>query len=59
MNDDTMITQQDIDDAEVRLRPVLGIAPRLYVAGLYGLGLIAAAFMILLYPGLRRPGARS
>ncbi len=57
MNDDTMITQQDIDDAEVRLRPVLGIAPRLYVAGLYGLALIAAVFMILLYPGLRRPGA--
>ncbi len=52
-----MITQQDIDEAEVRLRPVLGVAPRLYVAWLYGLGLLAAAFMLLLYPGLRHPGA--
>jgi formylglycine-generating enzyme required for sulfatase activity len=56
MNDDKMITQQDIDEASVRLKPVLGVLPRVYVAAAYGAILLALAFLLLLYPGLRRPG---
>jgi len=56
MKDDKTLTQQDIDDAAVRLKPVLGIPPRKYLVAIYGAALLAAAFMLLLYPGLRRPG---
>ncbi len=56
MKDDKSLTQQDIDDAAVRLKPFLGIPPRKYLAAVYGVALLAAAFMLLLYPGIRRPG---
>ena len=56
MKDDKSLTQQDIDDAAVRLKPFLGIPPRHYLVAIYGAALLAAAFMLLLYPGIRRPG---
>ncbi|MDX9897630.1 MAG: SUMF1/EgtB/PvdO family nonheme iron enzyme [Spirochaetia bacterium] len=56
MNDDKMITQHDIDEASVRLKSILGITPRVYLAGLYGAAVLILAALLLLYPGLRRPG---
>jgi len=56
MNDDKTITQQDIDEASVRLRPILGVAPARYLAVLYGAAILAAAFLLLVFPGIRKPG---
>lgn len=44
--------------AQVRLRPVLGIPPGAYLTVIYGLALLLALFLALLYPGLRAPGGR-
>ena len=44
--------------AQVRLRPVLGIPPGAYLTVIYGLALLVALFLALLYPGLRAPGGR-
>lgn len=44
--------------AQVRLRPVLGIPPGAYLTVIYGLVLLLALFLVLLYPGLRAPGGR-
>ncbi|PKL26598.1 MAG: hypothetical protein CVV47_01310 [Spirochaetae bacterium HGW-Spirochaetae-3] len=56
MKDDKTLTQQDIDDATVRLKPILGVPPRKYLAAVYGAAVLVAAFLLLLYPGIRRPG---
>lgn len=56
MNDDKMITQNDIDAASVRLRPILGMPPKQYLLLLYGAASIALLFLIFVYPGLKNPG---
>jgi formylglycine-generating enzyme required for sulfatase activity len=48
---------QDSREDQVRLRPVLGIPPGLYLSFLYSLVLIVLLFFLLCYPGLRRPGS--
>ena len=57
MNDNKPITQQDIDEAEVRLRPILGVAPRSYIAAIYGAAVLLALFLALVFPGIRKPGS--
>jgi len=57
MNDDKMITQNDIDSASVRLRPILGLPPKHYLPVLYGAAVVFFAFLVFVYPGLRHPGA--
>ena len=42
---------------QVRLKPVLGLRPGLYLAAIYSLILLIILFFILLYPGISRPGA--
>lgn len=44
--------------AQVRLRPILGIPPGACLTVIYGLALLLALFLALLYPGLRAPGGR-
>ncbi len=49
----------DLDRAaQVRLRPVLGVPPGVYLTVIYGLAVLLALFLALLYPGLRAPGGR-
>lgn len=57
MKEDKRITEKDVDEAEVRLKPVFGIVPGRYLAIIYTLGILAALFLLLLYPGLKNPGA--
>lgn len=57
MNDDKTISQQDIDEASVHFKPVLGIAPRQYIASAYAIAAVAILFLTLMLPGLRRPGS--
>lgn len=57
MKEDKRITEKDIDEAEVHLKPIFGIPPGRYLAVIYALGMVAALFLLLLYPGMRTPGA--
>ena len=56
MGNDSRITQQDIDNASVRLVPVFGIQPERYVTVFAGIALLALLFAILLLPALVHPG---
>ncbi|HUW70693.1 MAG TPA: SUMF1/EgtB/PvdO family nonheme iron enzyme [bacterium] len=56
MNDEKTITQRDIDDATVRLKPLFGVQPGRYLAALYAALLLLLLFLILVYPGLSHPG---
>lgn len=46
-----------LPEDEVKLKPILGIKPGYYLACLYGAVLVLILFFILLYPGIKRPGA--
>lgn len=43
---------------EVSLKPIFGIEPGKYLAGLYGLLLLVLLFFLLLFPGLTNPGSQ-
>jgi formylglycine-generating enzyme required for sulfatase activity len=57
MKEDKRITEKDIEEAEVRLKPIFGIAPGRYLTVLYVLAILTALFLLLLFPGIRKPGA--
>jgi len=57
MKETEKISEQDIAQAKVTLKPVFGIRPRVYVPILYLLGILIILFFILINPGLRNPGA--
>ena len=44
------------NEDQVKLKPILGIRPGVYLACLYGVILLLALFFILLYPGITNPG---
>jgi hypothetical protein len=46
----------EIDD-NVRLKPILGIRPGVYLAVIYSLVILLALYFILLHSGITRPGA--
>ena len=46
-----------LPDDEVRLKPIMGIKPGIYLAYFYALILLVVLFFILLYPGISNPGA--
>jgi formylglycine-generating enzyme required for sulfatase activity len=46
-----------LPEDRVRLKPLLGIRPGVYLAYLYAFVLLLALFLILLYPGLSKPGS--
>jgi hypothetical protein len=56
MKEDTKVTQRDIDEALVRLKPILGIKPSHYLAALFGAILVTLAFLLLVFPGIRNNG---
>jgi hypothetical protein len=45
------------EDDRVRLPPILGIRPGLYLTVIYGLVILGLLFFFCLYPGLSRPGS--
>ncbi len=57
MKDDKRITQKDVDEAAVRLKPLFGLSPGRYLAIGYALALICILFALLVLPGIRRDGA--
>jgi hypothetical protein len=44
-------------DDKVRLPPILGIQPGVYLSVLYGLVILTVLFFLCVYPGLSRPGS--
>jgi hypothetical protein len=45
------------EEERVRLPPILGIRPGVYLAGVYGFIILVLLFFLCLYPGLSRPGS--
>jgi hypothetical protein len=45
------------DEDIVRLKPILGLRPGIYLGALYGLAILAVLFFLCLFPGLSRPGS--
>ena len=51
-----MPKQTETED-QVKLKPVMGIRPGVYLAVLYSVILLGVLFFMLVFPGLRKPGA--
>jgi hypothetical protein len=49
--------KQPLPEDRVRLRPILGIRPGHYLAALYSFIILGILFLVLLYPGISRPGS--
>lgn len=45
------------EDIEVKLRPVLGVEPTVYVPIVWGVLLLVALFFVLVFPGIRHHGS--
>ncbi|MDR3020048.1 MAG: formylglycine-generating enzyme family protein [Treponema sp.] len=45
------------NEDQVKLKPILGIRPGVYLAVLYSLIILVVLFFLLVYPGARNPGA--
>ncbi|MDR0556645.1 MAG: SUMF1/EgtB/PvdO family nonheme iron enzyme [Treponema sp.] len=45
-----------LPEDRAHLKPLFGVRPGVYLAGLYGLVILIALFFVLLYPGLKNPG---
>ncbi|MDR1215539.1 MAG: PEGA domain-containing protein [Treponema sp.] len=45
-----------LPEDEVRLQPLLGVQPEVYLACLYGVAIVAVLFFVLFYPGISKPG---
>jgi hypothetical protein len=42
MKEDKRITEKDVDEAEVHLKPIFGITPGRYLTIIYALGIVTA-----------------
>jgi len=50
------ITNEDIEKANVKLKPIFGIKPGIYLSIIYSIIVILALFLILILPGLKNNG---
>jgi hypothetical protein len=49
--------KNDEPDDRVRLKPIMGIRPGVYLAVIYGLVILLVFYLIFLHPGITRPGS--
>jgi formylglycine-generating enzyme required for sulfatase activity len=49
--------QSATEEVSVRLKPILGVRPGLYLSVLYGIVLLLAVYLILFFPGISHRGA--
>lgn len=56
-NRDAAGNQHTLPEDQVRLKPVFGIRPGVYLAALYSCIILIVLFFLLLYPGFSRPGS--
>lgn len=57
MREEKKITQEDIDNATVKLRPIWGVNPRVYVPALYGILALIVVFLLFFLPGIVNYGS--
>lgn len=57
MKEEKNITQSDIEQAMVRLRPIAGIPPRRYVPAAYALAAALLLFLLFVLPGIVKNGS--
>ena len=57
MKEEKKITQSDIDEAKVRLRPIGGLSPRSYLPAIYAAAALVLLFLFLVLPGMRKNGS--
>lgn len=48
--------EDPVQDIQVRLKPLFGIQPKYYLAGLYSIIVLAVLFGVLVWPGIAHPG---
>jgi formylglycine-generating enzyme required for sulfatase activity len=49
---------ESAQDIQVRLKPIFGVEPKFYLAGLYTLIVLAILLAVLVLPGINNPGTR-
>ncbi|MDR2101001.1 MAG: PEGA domain-containing protein, partial [Treponema sp.] len=49
--------EETLPEDQVKLKPLLGIRPGVYLAWLYGFIILGILFFVFLYPGLAYPGS--
>ena len=52
-----MRQKQTENEGQIRLKPIMGIRPGVYLTVLYAFILLVILFFLLVYPGLKNPGA--
>jgi iron(II)-dependent oxidoreductase len=57
MKEEKKITQSDIEKAVVRLHPMAGVSPRIYLPAAYILLAALLLFLVLVLPGMRKNGS--
>lgn len=57
MSEEKKITEEDIDKAVVKLKPIAGVNPRTYLSILYGFLVCLVVFAVFFLPGLLNPGS--
>jgi formylglycine-generating enzyme required for sulfatase activity len=50
------ITDEDIEKAIVKLKPVFGIKPGIYLTVIYGFIVLLGLFLLMIYPGIKNNG---
>ena len=50
------ITDEDIEKAIVKLKPVFGLKPGIYLTVIYGFIVLLGLFLLLIYPGIKNNG---
>jgi len=56
MREKQVSVQSDENDIQVKLKPIFGIRPGVYLTALYSFVLLIILFFLLLYPGIKNPG---
>lgn len=56
MPNERQVTEENIENARVHLKPFFGLAPGRWLAALGVLAIALALFLLLFLPGIRRPG---
>jgi len=51
------VPQTTSEEVSVRLKPILGVRPGLYLSVLYGIVLLLAVYLLLFFPGISHRGA--
>ena len=49
--------KNDENDIQIKLKPIMGIRPGVYLTILYSAALLIIMFFLLMFPGLKNPGA--